>query len=31
MEKGFLDKVEDNTVIRIWSKRTQQDKGDSLT
>ncbi|MBA0820687.1 hypothetical protein Gohar_028313 [Gossypium harknessii] len=31
MEKGFLDKVEDNAVVRIWSKKTQQEKGDSLT
>ncbi|KAG8473135.1 hypothetical protein CXB51_035146 [Gossypium anomalum] len=31
MEKRFLDKVEDNTVVRIWSKKTQQEKGDSLT
>ncbi|KAA3473953.1 myosin heavy chain-like [Gossypium australe] len=31
MEKGFLDKVKDNAVVRIWSKKTQQEKGDSLT
>ncbi|MBA0629523.1 hypothetical protein Godav_024067 [Gossypium davidsonii] len=31
MEKRFLDKVEDNAAIRIWSKKTQQEKGDSLT
>ncbi|KAL1102428.1 hypothetical protein V6Z11_D05G363600 [Gossypium hirsutum] len=30
MEKGFLDKVEDNAVVRTWSKKTQQEKGDSL-
>ncbi|MBA0791849.1 hypothetical protein Gohar_016397, partial [Gossypium harknessii] len=30
MEKGFLDKVEDNAVVRIWSEKTQQEKGDSL-
>ncbi|MBA0641629.1 hypothetical protein Goklo_026161 [Gossypium klotzschianum] len=24
MEKGFLDKVEDNAVVRIWFKKTQQ-------
>ncbi|MBA0650272.1 hypothetical protein Goklo_017711 [Gossypium klotzschianum] len=31
MEKGFLDKVEDNAVVRIWSEKTEQEKGDSLT
>ncbi|MBA0733893.1 hypothetical protein Gogos_017858 [Gossypium gossypioides] len=31
MEKGFLDKVEDNAAIRIWSEKTQQEKGGSLT
>ncbi|MBA0665194.1 hypothetical protein Goklo_005094 [Gossypium klotzschianum] len=31
MEKRFLDKVEDNAAIRIWSKKTQQEKSDSLT
>ncbi|MBA0692830.1 hypothetical protein Goari_010361 [Gossypium aridum] len=31
MEKRFLDKVEDNMTIQIWSKKTQQEKGDSLT
>ncbi|KAG8485245.1 hypothetical protein CXB51_021283 [Gossypium anomalum] len=30
MEKGFLDKVEDNVTVRIWAKTTQQEKGDSL-
>ncbi|MBA0642186.1 hypothetical protein Goklo_026624 [Gossypium klotzschianum] len=29
MEKGFLDKVEDNAAVRIWSEKTQQEKGDS--
>ncbi|KAL1155590.1 hypothetical protein V6Z11_A08G035300 [Gossypium hirsutum] len=31
MEKGFLDRMEDNAVVRVWSERTQQEKGDSLT
>ncbi|MBA0843136.1 hypothetical protein Goarm_000350, partial [Gossypium armourianum] len=31
MEKGFLDKVEDSAAVRIWSEKTQQKKGDSLT
>ncbi|MBA0574796.1 hypothetical protein Golob_024462 [Gossypium lobatum] len=31
MEKGFLDKVKDNAVVRIWSEKTQQEKGDNLT
>ncbi|MBA0672782.1 hypothetical protein Goklo_029725 [Gossypium klotzschianum] len=30
MEKGFLDKVEDNAAIRTWSETTQHEKGDSL-
>ncbi|MBA0759804.1 hypothetical protein Gotri_022635 [Gossypium trilobum] len=30
MEKGFLDKVEDNAAVRIWFEKTQQEKGDSL-
>ncbi|MBA0673384.1 hypothetical protein Goklo_024501 [Gossypium klotzschianum] len=30
MEKGFLDKVDDNAAIRTWSKTTQQEKGGSL-
>ncbi|MBA0789539.1 hypothetical protein Gotri_026491, partial [Gossypium trilobum] len=30
-EKGFLDKLEDNATVRIWSEKTQQEKGDSLT
>ncbi|MBA0670379.1 hypothetical protein Goklo_024589 [Gossypium klotzschianum] len=31
MEKGFLDKVEDNAAVRIWAETTQREKGDSLT
>ncbi|KAG8490464.1 hypothetical protein CXB51_013632 [Gossypium anomalum] len=31
MEKGFLDRIEDNAAIRIWSEMKQQEKGDSLT
>ncbi|MBA0624397.1 hypothetical protein Godav_009766 [Gossypium davidsonii] len=31
MDKGFLDKVEDNVAVQIWSEKTQQEKGDSLT
>ncbi|MBA0664562.1 hypothetical protein Goklo_004536 [Gossypium klotzschianum] len=31
MEKGFLDKLEDNAAVRIWSEKTQQEKGDCLT
>ncbi|KAG8472097.1 hypothetical protein CXB51_036960 [Gossypium anomalum] len=30
MEKGFLDRVEDNTAVRAWSEKTQQEKCDSL-
>ncbi|MFQ6621784.1 hypothetical protein Gotur_001634 [Gossypium turneri] len=30
MESGFLDKVEDNAAVRIWSEKMQQGKGDSL-
>ncbi|MFQ6655464.1 hypothetical protein Gotur_026000 [Gossypium turneri] len=30
MEKGFLDKVEDNAAVRTWSETTQQEKGGSL-
>ncbi|MBA0668293.1 hypothetical protein Goklo_001224 [Gossypium klotzschianum] len=26
MEKGFLDKVEDNAAVRIWFEKRQQDK-----
>ncbi|MBA0695826.1 hypothetical protein Goari_002425 [Gossypium aridum] len=29
MEEGFLDKVEDNVAIQIWSKKSQE-KGDGL-
>ncbi|MBA0633923.1 hypothetical protein Godav_000139 [Gossypium davidsonii] len=31
MEKGFIDKVEDNAVVRIRSEKTQQEKSDNLT
>ncbi|MBA0730508.1 hypothetical protein Golax_025670 [Gossypium laxum] len=31
MEKGFLDKVEVNVAVQIWSEKTQQEKGDNLT
>ncbi|MBA0881738.1 hypothetical protein Goshw_014230 [Gossypium schwendimanii] len=31
MEKGFLDKVEDNAAVQIWAWTTQREKGDSLT
>ncbi|MFQ6667603.1 hypothetical protein Gotur_033564 [Gossypium turneri] len=31
MEKGFLDKVEDNTTVRVWAETMQREKGDSLT
>ncbi|MBA0636177.1 hypothetical protein Godav_024928, partial [Gossypium davidsonii] len=30
MEKGFLDKVEDNASVRTWSEMTQREKCDSL-
>ncbi|MBA0626734.1 hypothetical protein Godav_004344, partial [Gossypium davidsonii] len=30
MEKGFLDKVEDNAAVQTWSETTQREKGDSL-
>ncbi|MBA0754273.1 hypothetical protein Gogos_022268 [Gossypium gossypioides] len=30
MEKGFLDKVEDNAAVQTWSEATQREKGDSL-
>ncbi|XP_012482798.1 uncharacterized protein LOC105797359 [Gossypium raimondii] len=30
MEKGFLDKVEDNAAVQTWSETTQHEKGDSL-
>ncbi|MBA0788067.1 hypothetical protein Gotri_027630, partial [Gossypium trilobum] len=31
MENEFLDKVEDNAAVRIWSEKMQLEKGDSLT
>ncbi|KAL1178297.1 hypothetical protein V6Z11_A03G087700 [Gossypium hirsutum] len=31
MEKGFLDRMEDNAAVIVWPERTQQEKGDSLT
>ncbi|KAL1071439.1 hypothetical protein V6Z11_D11G089500 [Gossypium hirsutum] len=31
MERRFLDKVEDNAAVRIWSETTQQEKGDNFT
>ncbi|KAG8482690.1 hypothetical protein CXB51_024105 [Gossypium anomalum] len=30
MEKGFLDIVEDNAAVQVWSEKTQREKGDSL-
>ncbi|MFQ6643479.1 hypothetical protein Gotur_017563 [Gossypium turneri] len=30
MENEFLDKIEDNAAVRIWSEKTQLEKGDSL-
>ncbi|MFQ6654591.1 hypothetical protein Gotur_025511 [Gossypium turneri] len=30
MEKGFLDRVEDNAVVRTWAEMMQRKKGDSL-
>ncbi|MBA0819658.1 hypothetical protein Gohar_021634, partial [Gossypium harknessii] len=30
-ENEFLDKVENNAVVRIWSEKTQLEKGDSLS
>ncbi|MBA0729474.1 hypothetical protein Golax_020463, partial [Gossypium laxum] len=30
MANKFLDKVEDNAIVRIWSKKMQLEKGDSL-
>ncbi|MFQ6653722.1 hypothetical protein Gotur_024972 [Gossypium turneri] len=30
MEKGFLDKAEDNAAVQTWFETTQQEKGDSL-
>ncbi|MBA0671749.1 hypothetical protein Goklo_024583, partial [Gossypium klotzschianum] len=31
MKNEFLDKVENNAVIRIWSEKMQLEKGDSLS
>ncbi|MBA0789488.1 hypothetical protein Gotri_027417, partial [Gossypium trilobum] len=30
IEKIFLNKVKDNVAVRIWSEKTQQEKGDNL-
>ncbi|KAG8496466.1 hypothetical protein CXB51_007547 [Gossypium anomalum] len=30
MEKRFLDRVEDNAAVRVWSEKTQQEKGVDL-
>ncbi|KAL1120467.1 hypothetical protein V6Z11_D01G168000 [Gossypium hirsutum] len=30
MERRFLDKVEDNAAVQIWSETTQREKGDKL-
>ena len=30
MENDFLNKVEDNAMVRIWSEKVQLEKGDSL-
>ncbi|MFQ6658400.1 hypothetical protein Gotur_027683 [Gossypium turneri] len=30
MEKGFLDRVEDNAAVRTWAEMMQREKGDSL-
>ncbi|MBA0881697.1 hypothetical protein Goshw_002608 [Gossypium schwendimanii] len=30
MENKFLDKVEDNAIVRIWSEKVQLEKGDNL-
>ena len=30
MERDFLDKMEDNAAVRVWSEKVQQEKGDSL-
>ncbi|MFQ6658027.1 hypothetical protein Gotur_027468 [Gossypium turneri] len=30
MANEFLDKVEDNAIVRIWSEKAQLEKGDSL-
>ncbi|MBA0669690.1 hypothetical protein Goklo_029217 [Gossypium klotzschianum] len=31
MENEFLDKVENNAGVRIWSKKMQLKKGDSMS
>ncbi|MFQ6626147.1 hypothetical protein Gotur_005203 [Gossypium turneri] len=31
MANKFLDKVEDNAIVRIWSEKVQLEKGDNLT
>ncbi|MBA0703145.1 hypothetical protein Goari_027374 [Gossypium aridum] len=31
MKNRFLDKVEDNAAVRIWSEKMQLEKSDSLT
>ncbi|MBA0844903.1 hypothetical protein Goarm_022885 [Gossypium armourianum] len=31
MANEFLDKVEDNAIVRIWSEKVQLEKGDNLT
>ncbi|MBA0673460.1 hypothetical protein Goklo_000103 [Gossypium klotzschianum] len=31
MENEFLDKVENNAIVRTWSEKMQLEKGDSLT
>ncbi|MBA0754236.1 hypothetical protein Gogos_005445 [Gossypium gossypioides] len=30
MEKGFLDKVENNAAVQTWSEAAQREKDDSL-
>ncbi|MBA0881075.1 hypothetical protein Goshw_028501 [Gossypium schwendimanii] len=30
MEREFLGKVKDNAAVRVWFKKVQQEKGDSL-
>ncbi|MBA0880340.1 hypothetical protein Goshw_011237 [Gossypium schwendimanii] len=30
MEREFFGKVEDNAAVLVWSKKVQQEKGDSL-
>ncbi|MFQ6662052.1 hypothetical protein Gotur_029997 [Gossypium turneri] len=30
MANEFIDKVEDNAIVRIWSEKMQLEKGDSL-